>query len=129
MPDVHVCAATTNEYCYEWATSLSKSLSNPFITRQKIEQRKFKVIKQLNDLKRMADQARLDNHDLYRTYQILKTNKNLDVMMTILRSDSTTADPAMVEVLEVIDEHIRSSTSTSSNSNATTTSEPSSSLL
>jgi hypothetical protein len=109
----------SNDYCREWSATLGKSLFNPFMTRQKIEQRKIKVIKQLNDLKRMVDQARLDNHSLYRTYQILKENKNLNVWMSILRSDGTTNDDSCREVLDVIEERINNNNNTNTNTNTT----------
>lgn len=78
---------STNMYCKEWGSVLCKASSCPFITRQKIEQKKLKVIKQLNDLKRMVDSSTLDNHELYRTVRYVRSDANKDVLLAILSGE------------------------------------------
>ena len=44
-------------------------------------------MKRLNDLRRMLDNARMHNHDLYRSYSMIERSNNEDVLLAVLTND------------------------------------------
>jgi len=70
--------------------------------RNLIEQQKFKVIQEFNQLRRLIEQAKLNNYSLYKAYRLLKQSSSSDVLLTMLLQDSSN-DAKTTEVLEVIE--------------------------
>jgi len=98
----------SNAFCREWASKLYNSEKDPLVLRSTLEEEKFKIIQELNQLHRLIDQARTNNYALYRSYKYLQTNSNYDALMWMLYQDPTN-DIHVVEILEVIENHIRKS--------------------
>ena len=58
-------------------------------------------MKRLNDLRRMLDNARLHNHDLYRSFTMIGKSNNEDILLSILMNDVKN-NPNLAEVINVI---------------------------
>lgn len=91
----------TNQFCIDWAASLLNGSYDSLRTRFEVERTKLKIVKQLNDIKRVVHSARTNNHDLYRAYHLLVKSKNMDVLLSTLLEDFN-VDCHTKEVLDVI---------------------------
>eukprot|EP00026_Physarum_polycephalum_P007961 Phypoly_transcript_08034.p1 GENE.Phypoly_transcript_08034~~Phypoly_transcript_08034.p1 ORF type:complete len:466 (+),score=80.75 Phypoly_transcript_08034:115-1512(+) len=106
--DVQVTLNTkdTNNFCTSWANQLRNGTSDPFRLRTLLEDLKLKVIQELNFIRKVIDQAKLSNYQLYKSYVVLRANSNCDVLLNLLMKDITN-DATTTEVLEVIYEHMQ----------------------
>jgi len=107
--DVQVTLNTkdTNSFCTSWANQLRNGASaDPFRLRTLLEDLKLKVIQELNFIRKVIDQAKLSNYQLYKSYVVLRANSNCDVLLNLLMKDITN-DATTTEVLEVIYEHMQ----------------------
>jgi hypothetical protein len=106
--DVQVTLNTkeTNSFCTSWANQLRNGTSDPFRLRTLLEDLKLKVIQELNFIRKVIDQAKLSNYQLYKSYVVLRANSNCDVLLSLLMKDITN-DATTTEVLEVIYEHMQ----------------------
>jgi hypothetical protein len=106
--DVQVTLNTreTNSFCTSWASQLRSGTSDPFRLRTLLEDLKLKVIQELNFIRKVIDQAKLSNYQLYKSYVVLRANSNCDVLLNLLMKDITN-DATTTEVLEVIYEHMQ----------------------
>ena len=59
----------------------------------------------MNEIKRLVEQAKYHNHDLYRAYTFIKNSKVSDFLLHVL-SDDQQNDPHLLEVLDVIVERL-----------------------
>eukprot|EP01114_Cavostelium_apophysatum_P001064 TRINITY_DN10915_c0_g1_i1.p1 TRINITY_DN10915_c0_g1~~TRINITY_DN10915_c0_g1_i1.p1 ORF type:complete len:505 (+),score=144.90 TRINITY_DN10915_c0_g1_i1:85-1599(+) len=101
--NLNVNSNETNIFCREWAKELRATTKDSLILRNVMEHQKFKVIQELNHLRRLCDQAKLNNYALYKAYRILKQNSNSDVLLSLLIQEYTASNDASgTEVLEVI---------------------------
>jgi hypothetical protein len=73
---------------------------DPLTIRNVLEQRKLKVLQELNQLRKGLEQARLNNYALYRCYRLLKLSESADVLMALLTEEK--GDPVGLEVIEVL---------------------------
>uniref|UniRef100_A0A7S4MRB6 Uncharacterized protein n=1 Tax=Vannella robusta TaxID=1487602 RepID=A0A7S4MRB6_9EUKA len=76
-----------NLFCEDWAQALQETAEDPISCRQKIDQYRLLIVKRLNDLRRMLDNARMHNHDLYRSYSMIERSNNEDVLLAVLTND------------------------------------------
>jgi hypothetical protein len=89
------------------ATNIATPPPSPIVLRQLLEQTKAQVNQDLNFLRRLVDQATIDNYALYEAFLQLKTNGNSDVLLVLLLRDVATTDNQAKEVLEVIYNYLR----------------------
>jgi hypothetical protein len=102
---VQLSTRETNEFCKQWTTKLRDCSMDPFHLRACIEDLKLSVIQELNFVRKLVDQAKLNNYSLYKVYSLLLNDSNGDVLMNLLLKDITN-DSAASEVLEVIQQCI-----------------------
>ena len=94
----------TNLFCKEWAKDIRRTAKektpDPFKLRSLIEHYKLKVIQELNQLRRLVEQAKMNNYALYKSYTMLKKNSASDVLLTMILQDKS--DVNTQEVVQVI---------------------------
>jgi len=96
----------TNAFCELWSRKLREvSPSDPFHHRGLVEELKLKIMEDLNNARKIVDQAKVNNYSLYKAYTGFQGNANCDVLLNLLLKDITN-DSTTTEVLEVIYEQI-----------------------
>jgi len=104
---LHLNSTETNIFCREWAKELKSAGRDPLLLRKSIEHHKFKVVQELNHLRRLIDQAKMNNYALYKTYRFLRASNNSDVLLSLLIQESAN-DANGSEVLDVIEKSLQS---------------------
>jgi len=99
----------TNSFCTQWAKdllSLNKSeLWNPLVVRHSIDDKKLKILNELNSFNQRINESCYDHYALFRAYAEIKQNSNSDVLLTLLLRDAQN-DKDATEVLQVIQKFI-----------------------
>lgn len=96
----------TNLFCDEWAKKLVEmDPLDPFKLRTVVEDLKLKVIQELNFIRKIVDQGKMNNYAMYKAYLVLVSNTNCGVLLNLLLKDITN-DYTTTEVLEVIQSYI-----------------------
>jgi len=103
---VTLSSRETNSFCASWADKLRNAPFDAFQLRTLLEDLKLRVIQELNFIRKIIDQAKLSNYLLYKSYLVLRSNNNCDVLLSLLMKDITN-DITTTEVLEVISEYIQ----------------------
>jgi len=77
--NLQLSSKETNLFCKEWSKLLRKSPKDPLKLRNLLELQKSKVTQELNQLKKLIEQARINNYSLYKAYRFLK--KKMEIQM------------------------------------------------
>eukprot|EP01112_Ceratiomyxa_fruticulosa_P000691 TRINITY_DN1061_c0_g1_i1.p1 TRINITY_DN1061_c0_g1~~TRINITY_DN1061_c0_g1_i1.p1 ORF type:complete len:394 (+),score=93.95 TRINITY_DN1061_c0_g1_i1:248-1429(+) len=99
--------AITNGFCRNWALKLKNEPTNPIKLRNMLEDLKFKVIQELNIVRKMAVHGKLSNYALYSSVKALSQSNNADVLLQLLLKDQSN-ERGIQEVLEVLFEFVHS---------------------
>jgi hypothetical protein len=119
-------SAATNDFCKAWANTLRDVPRNPLTIRFLLEEKKRAIIQELNSIKRIVNDAKMDNYSLYKAHRALQKSGNHDVLLALLHSDETNAveDQDFKDILQVLSEYSTSSLPTLTGASASRSQTP-----
>ncbi|XP_041078250.1 protein Njmu-R1 [Polyodon spathula] len=106
--------AGSNRFCESWVQAFLNGADggNPFLLRQILENFKLKAIQDLNNLKRLIQQAEMNHYALFRCYVFLRHCGNGDVLLHNVKVEHAEM-PEAHKIVQVLEEFMYEEGSTS----------------
>ncbi|KAH3722796.1 hypothetical protein Pelo_18498 [Pelomyxa schiedti] len=97
----------TNPFCQQWAVQMHLNKSSPIALQDLIEKMKMDVITELNQARKLIDQARHTHHALYKAYYHISNAELCEILLGLLAKAhvSELSNPGFSEVVEIICSH------------------------